>query len=180
MTSEDERRPLSRRPAALRNEPSLLGVPLRAVVAIFAAAALVGLVLAFALNRATSSDDSVGTGTSLPMTGLPVITERNLGTEVQRIVDTGTTEAVTVFDLDQCLQQQSVSARVLVMEQVQWGPKGSAAWVIVHGPTDRETLRENGGTVDVTVVTPDCGVGGPEAAAETLVWAGSTKLGTSP
>src|SRR5690625_5790515 len=61
------------------------------------------------------------------------------------------------FDASRCLSEQGSPDSLLIMEEVAWGPEQTPAWLLIHGPMDRETLRASGGTVSTTVVLPTCG-----------------------
>lgn len=147
-------------------------------------AALAGLLLAFALSQSTS-DISRGTSAASienvntpgkNASGLPVVTETTLGTEVQRLIDSGSTlQAPANFDVNRCLQAQGFTDTPLVMEEIEWGADRGRYWLIVHAPNERDALRAGGGLVNVTVVQPSCGSATPPA--DSRAWAGSATIG---
>lgn len=164
---------------------TILGIPVPLVVFALAFAALLGVQLADALERSTagssrtsstSVDSLSGTGKS--SSGLPVVTETTIGTEVQRLVDTGTIQPMTSFDAAQCLREQGIPESILIMEEVAWGGEEDSGWLLVHGPVDRETLRANGGIVSATVVLPTCGSADDDVTAgENRLWSGEVMIG---
>lgn len=165
---------------------SVLGIPLPMMILALVIAALLGVQLATALEQSTTSashmagasvDSASGTGKN--STGLPVVTEANLGTEVQRLVDTGTIQPMTSFDAAQCLQEQGITESILIMEEVSWGGEDTTGWLLVHGPVDRDTLRANGGIISATVVLPTCGTGAhDEDPGQDRLWAGHVMIGS--
>lgn len=187
MTSRFPRRPSPRRGKA--DGPRLvtaLGIPIPLLLVALLIAGLLGVQLAGALERATTSGsysastsvDSLS-GSGKNSAGVPVITETTLGTEVQRLVDTGTIQPMTSFDAAQCLQEQGIPESILIMEEVAWGGEETPSWLLVHGPMDRETLRANGGTVSATVVLPSCGTSGDdETSQDNRLWTGDVKIGS--
>lgn len=172
-----------RRPRPSSSGP---GVSTWAVVLALVLAALVGLLLSEALQQSTTevsrgsagSSAETGNAPGKNASGLPVVTESTLGAEAQRLVASGTSfQAPATFDVNLCLRQQGVSDAPIVMEEVEWGADSGQYWLIVHGPNERDSLRANGGIVEVTVVRPTCGSEGAPAD-ETLIWNGSTKIGS--
>ena len=163
----------------------MLGIPVPLVLLALVAAALLGVQLAGALEQttagrartvSTSTDAVAGAGKN--SAGDPVLTEATLGTEVQRLIDTGTIQPMTSFDAAQCLREQGVGDSILIMEEVAWGSDGTAGWLLVHGPMDRETLRANGGIVSASVVLPRCGTDAEDVSpAENLLWSGDVMIG---
>ena len=162
MTPRDARRVSARRAGGTRRRfRTVLGVPVPMVILSLVIAALLGAQLAKALEQSTTSSSHV-TGASVDSdastgknsAGLAVVTEATLGTEVQRLVDTGTIQSMTSFDAAQCLLEQGITESVLIMEEVSWGAEDTTGWLLVHGPVDRETLRANGGIISATVVLP--------------------------
>jgi hypothetical protein len=162
------------------------GVKPWVVVLALVLAALVGLLLSEALQASTTevargsaaSSTETGNAPGKNASGLPVVTESTLGAEAQRLVASGTTfQAPAAFDVNECLRQQGVTDSPIVMEEVEWGADSGQYWLIVHGPNERDSLRANGGIVDVTLVRPNCGTDGA-AADQTLLWNGSTKIGS--
>ncbi|WP_245354004.1 hypothetical protein [Brachybacterium sacelli] len=149
-------------------------------------AALLGLLLSVTLeastgNRSHSVSSSVdqASGAGKNSSGLPVVTEASLGTEVQRLVDSGMIQPPTSFDATACLRALGEQDSVLIMEEVAWSAEETQSWLLVHGPMDRETLRANGGTVSATVVRPDCGpatTGGDPT--ESRLWSGEVMIGS--
>src|SRR5699024_7994170 len=118
--------------------------------------------------------------------GVPVVTETTLGTEVQRLIDSGTIQPLTSFDAANCLREQGIPDSILIMEEVAWGSDQTAAWLLVHGPLDRETLRANGGIVAATVamrsataVLPSGGTSyGDRSPDQTRLWSGDVMIGS--
>lgn len=165
---------------------SVLGIPIPLVLTALLAAALVGVLLTLALQQSTASrSPSVGTsvdslaGNGKNPVGIPVVTETTLGTEVQRLVDTGSIQPMTSFDAAQCLREQGVPDSILIMEEIQWGGEETPSWLLVHGPMDRDTLRANGGVVSTTVVLPTCGTVGDDISPEqNRLWAGDVMIGS--
>lgn len=164
---------------------TVLGIPVPLIVIALLASALLGIQLAGALEQTTASRtrsastsaDSLG-GAGKNSAGVPVVTEMTLGTEVQRLVDTGTIQPMTSFDPAQCLREQGVPDSILIMEEVAWGGEETAGWLLVHGPLDRETLRANGGIVSATVVLPTCGTADDDMTpSENRLWAGDVMIG---
>ena len=186
MSSSSPGRPPSRTGDERRSRfGTVLGIPVPLVLIALIAAALLGLQLAAALEQTTASrsrsastsSDSLG-GAGKNSAGVPVVTEMSLGTEVQRLVDTGTIQPMTSFDAAQCLREQGVSESILTMEEVAWGGEETSGWLLVHGPMDRETLRANGGIVSTTVVRPTCGTQDDDLApAENRLWSGDVMIG---
>lgn len=187
MTPRDVRPVPARRAGTGRPRiRSVLGIPLPMMILALVIAALLGVQLATALEKSTTSashmtgasvDSASGTGKN--STGLPVLTETTLGTEVQRLVDTGTIQPMTSFDAAQCLQEQGITESILIMEEVSWGGEDTTGWLLVHGPVDRETLRANGGIISATVVLPTCGTGAhDEDPGQDRLWAGHVMIGS--
>ncbi|WP_246955451.1 hypothetical protein [Brachybacterium sp. Marseille-Q7125] len=172
-----------------RHRPgTLLGVPLPVVLAALVISGLLGVQLAGALQESTAgsgrsaaaSVDSVD-GAGKNSAGLPVVTETTLGTEVQRLVDSGSIQPLTTFDAPGCLQRLGVHDSILIMEEVAWGGDETPSWLLVHGPTDRETLQAAGGIISATVVLPGCGettFGADAPATEDLIWSGDVMIGS--
>lgn len=169
-----------------RRARRMLGVPIPLVLVALLASAALGIVLAVALDLATTSR-SLSTATSIDSfggagknsSGLPVVSETTLGLEVQRLVDTGTIQPMTTFDAAQCLDEQDIPDSLLIMEEVAWGTEEEAAWLMVHGPMNRETLRANGGIVSATVVLPGCGTDTADTTPEEdLLWTGDVMIGS--
>lgn len=187
MTPRDVRRGSARRADRVRPRVrSVLGIPLPLMILALVIAALLGVQLATALEESTNSashmsgasvDSAAGTGKN--SAGVPVVTEATLGTEVQRLVDTGTIQPMTSFDAAQCLREQGITESILIMEEVSWGGEDTSGWLLVHGPVDRETLRANGGIISATVVQPTCGTGANEDdPAQDRLWAGHVMIGS--
>ncbi|MGN7210202.1 hypothetical protein [Brachybacterium paraconglomeratum] len=188
MTPRDVRRVPARRAGTRRPRiRSVLGIPLPMMILALIIAALLGVQLATALEQSTTSashmtgasvDSGSGTGTGKNSAGLTVVTEASLGTEVQRLVDTGTIQPMTSFDAAQCQQEQGITESILIMEEVSWGGEDTTGWLLVHGPVDRETLRANGGIISATVVLPTCGTGAhDEDPGQDRLWAGHVMIG---
>jgi hypothetical protein len=172
-----------RRPGPL---PGGRGVPLWAVVISLVVAALIGLLLSRALEvsseRPTQTSVSAAQPNDAPgknASGLPVVTEGTLGLEVQRLIESGTLQSPANFDVTVCLHEQHITDPVLMMEEVAWGPEGIDGWLIVHGPTAQDALRDHGGTVNATVVRPTCGTPESGGMSNTRVWSGSAMLADS-
>lgn len=171
-----------RRPSAAADRR---GFPLAPVVIGLVGAALIGLLLASALEGSTDSvdqqaaapiqaDDAPGKNAS----GLPVVTESTLGLEVERLIESGTLQAPANFDVNACMVEQGIDDPVLMMEEIEWGPDSGENWLIVHGPTGQESLQNGGGIVYATVVTPTCGTPESEGVEQTRLWTGSTLIGS--
>lgn len=182
-----ERRRSRRRAAPPRGGSAVLGVPIPLLLTALVMAALLGLLLSVALgastgNRSHSVSSSVdqASGAGKNSSGLPVVTEASLGTEVQRLVDSGMIQPPTSFDATACLRALGEQDSVLIMEEVAWSADETRAWLLVHGPMDRETLRANGGTVSATVVSPDCAPATTDGSdsAETRLWSGEVMIGS--
>ena len=188
MTSRRSRSSATRRARGKRSHvASMLGVPVPLVLVAFILAALLGVQLTVALeqstasrSRAVSSSVDTGTGAGKNSSGLPVVNETALGTEVQRLVDAGMIVPPTTFDATTCLRSQGIPDSILIMEEVAWGGEESPSWLLVHGPMDRETLRANGGTVSALVVTPECGSPDSDAADpdQMRLWSGEVMIGS--
>jgi hypothetical protein len=192
MTPRAPRTIPSRRRTVRRGEgpsriTSVIGVPIPVILIALLVSGLLGLQLAFALEQSTASrartaasavDSASGAGKN--SSGLPVVTETTLGTEVQRLVDSGMIQPPTSFDATSCLREQGISESILIMEEVAWSADESPSWLLVHGPMDSETLRANGGTVSATVVQPGCGTtgSGGEAQDTTPLWSGHVMIGS--
>ncbi|MFC7464143.1 hypothetical protein [Brachybacterium sp. GCM10030252] len=166
---------------------SVLGIPVQLILVAMVIAALLGALLAAALEQSTASRTHSGssavdapTGAGKNSSGLPVITETTLGTEVQRLVDAGMIQPPTSFDATECLREQGIQDSILIMEEVAWGTDETHGWLLVHGPMDRETLRANGGTVSATVVLPNCGSAdrGDVDPQQSRLWSGSVMIGS--
>ncbi|MGP9612615.1 hypothetical protein ACT3TE_05100 [Brachybacterium sp. AOP42-B2-9] len=186
MTSRFPRPPSPRRGTeSAARQVTVLGIPIPLLLIALLVAGLLGIQLAGALERATtSSSHSASTsvdslaGSGKNSAGVPVITETTLGTEVQRLIDTGTIQPMTSFDAAQCLREQNIPESILIMEEVAWGGEETSSWLLVHGPMDRETLRANGGTVSATVVLPACGTSGDGTSSqENRLWSGDVMIG---
>src|SRR5699024_2290361 len=100
---------------------TILGLPIPLILVALALSALIGFQLAAALETSTESRartvSTAAEGTSgagKNESGLPVITETTLGTEVQRLVDTGAIQPMTGFDAARCLKDQGISDSVLI------------------------------------------------------------------
>ena len=185
MTPRDVRRESARRAGtARRRVRSVLGIPVPMVIIALLIAALLGAQLAKALEQSTMSeshatgasvDSSAGAGKN--SVGRHVVTEATVGTEVQRLVDTGTIQPMTSFDAAQCLREQGITESILIMEEISWGAEDTSGWLLVHGPVDREALRANGGIISATVVLPTCGTGAHEAdPGQDRLWAGHVTI----
>lgn len=165
---------------------TVVGIPVPLVLVALLASALLGVQLAGALELATDGATRTGSasldsldGPGKNSAGVPVVTETTLGTEVQRLIDTGTIQPMTSFDAAHCLQAQGVPESILIMEEVAWGAEGTPGWLLVHGPMDRETLRANGGVVSATVVLPTCGTADDDLTpAENRLWSGDVMIGS--
>lgn len=162
----------------------ILGVPLHLAVLTLLVTLLLGILLSFALDTGTASrvrtSSSAETGTlglGRNESGLTLLTESSLGPEVQRLVDSGIILPMASFDAAQCLQEQGIPDSVLIFEEVAWGTEEQPAWLMVHGPTDRETLRSTGGSVSATVVRPECGTAAETEPADNLLWTGQVMVG---
>ena len=186
MTSPSPRHPFPRRGTG--RGPRLvtaLGIPIPLLLIALLVAGLLVVQLAGALERATTSNthsastsvDSLS-GSGKNSAGIPVITETTLGTEVQRLIDTGTIQPMTSFDAAQCLQEQGIPESLLILEEVAWGGEETQSWLLVHGPMDQETLRANGGIVSATVVLPTCGTTEADTdSQENRLWSGDVMIG---
>lgn len=172
-----------RRPSRFR---TFLGVPNIVILIAVVLSVLLGIQLANALQTSTTSSSTTAsttvegaTGAGRNASGLTVITESTLGAEVQRLVDTGTIQPMASFDASQCLREQGSQDSLLIMEEVAWGPEQTAAWLLIHGPMDRDTLRASGGTVSATVVLPTCGTAGDDGSSpqESRLWSGRVMIG---
>ena len=165
---------------------TVLGIPVPVVLIALLASALMGVQLAGALEQTTDSRTTAGStaadaqgGTGKISAGVPVVTETTLGTEVQRLIDSGTIQPLTSFDAANCLREQGIPDSILIMEEVAWGSDQTAAWLLVHGPLDRETLRANGGIVSATVVLPSCGTSdGDPSTDQNRLWSGDVMIGS--
>lgn len=164
----------------------VLGIPIPIILIALLASALVGVLLTLALQQSTASrSQPVGTavdsltGNGKNPVGIPVVTETTLGTEVQRLVDTGSIQPMTSFDSAQCLREQGVPDSILILEEIRWGGEETPSWLLVHGPMDRDTLRANGGVVSATVVLPSCGTASDDISPDqNRLWAGDVKIGS--
>lgn len=168
----------------LATRSTLFGMPVPLIVVALVLATGVGVLLSLSLQVSTTTtlhSSNVGTdqrsSPELGDSGLPVITEDSLGPEVQSLIESGSARSAATFDVDLCLQEQGITEQVLTLEQVQWGDDGPPAWVLVHGPLDRKTLQDNGGVVNVTVVTTNCGTDDGGNGPGDRLWTGATMLG---
>lgn len=186
-SSQPPRSPRHEKGERSSRSSTVLGIPIPVILVALVISALLGIQLASALATSTSgSSSSVSTsvhGSSGPgknSSGLSVITESTLGPEVQRLVDTGTIQPMASFDAAQCLREQGSPDSLLIMEEVAWGAEESPAWLLVHGPMDRDTLRATGGTVSATVVLPTCGAEDQDEAdrADSRLWSGHVMIGS--
>ena len=186
MTPRDVRRVPARRAGTRRPRiRSVLGIPLPMMILALIIAALLGVQLATALEQSTTSASHMtgasvdsGSGTGKNSAGLTVVTEASLGTEVQRLVDTGTIQPMTSFDAAQCQQEQGITESILIMEEVSWGGEAPTGCLRAPGPVDRETRRANGGIIPATVVLPPCGTGAhDEDPGPDRLWAGHVMIG---
>ncbi|QCR52626.1 hypothetical protein C1N80_02845 [Brachybacterium sp. SGAir0954] len=177
-------RPALRRVHGLSSRlPNFLGIPVVVILAVLVVAALIGLQLSTALEQSSTTHPRAGVavdtenGAGKNSAGLPVVTESSLGTEVQRLVDAGTIQPMTSFDAATCLQTLGSADAVLIMEEVAWGTDQTSAWLLVHGPVDRDTLQATGGTVSVTVVRPTCGDASTQAdPSQVGLWSGTVLI----
>ncbi|WP_114853886.1 hypothetical protein [Brachybacterium sp. YJGR34] len=188
MTPRALRRGTMRRGRGTRSRFGMvLGIPVWVVLVALIGAGLLGLQLTASLQVSTTSqsfsaasavDSSSGAGKN--SSGLPVVTEMTVGTEVQRLVDTGSIQPKTSFNAGQCLREQGLDESILIMEEVAWGAEETQGWLLVHGPMDRDTLRANGGTVSATVVLPGCGADDDATAdpASDRLWSGHVMIGS--
>jgi hypothetical protein len=108
--------------------------------------------------------------------GIRVVTEADLGAEVQRLVDNGSQQDPASFNVAQCLDEQQILDPLLMMEEIEWDEDGGTDWLIVHGPTSQEVLNDSGGMVNATVVTSGCGTGSESDATASRLWSGSVKI----
>lgn len=187
MSTRAPRRPSSRSAGGRRRRfGTILGIPVPVVLIALVASALMGVQLAGALEQTTDSStrngatsaDTVG-GVGKISTGLPVVTEATLGSEVQRLIDSGTIQPMTSFDATTCLREQGIPDSILIMEEVAWGGEQTSGWLLVHGPLDRDTLRANGGIVSATVVLPSCGSSSDDLApSQNRLWSGDVMIGS--
>lgn len=162
----------------------VLDIPLPTVIVTLVVTAALGLQLAIALEQSTSgggrsvtSVDSTS-ATGMNSVGLPVVTETGLGPEVQRLIDSGVMQPPTSFDAGLCLTEQGIGDSILILEEVAWSADETRAWLLVHGPVDRETLRANGGTISATVVLPTCGTADGADPTTTRLWTGDVMIGS--
>lgn len=161
-----------------------LGIPVPLILVALVLSALLGIQLAGALEKSTDSRSRTAStsvdalsGSGKNSSGLPVLTETTLGTEVQRLVDTGTIQPMTSFDAAECLREQGIPESILIMEEVAWGGEETPGWLLVHGPMTRETLRANGGIVSATVVLPSCGSTETSGSgSESRIWSGDVMI----
>lgn len=175
----------STRSGARERFRSVTGVPLTLALVALLATVLLGLQLASALDSGNGSRVRVGTSTadgpSVPgknESGLPVVTEDSVGSEVQRLIDSGTILPMASFNAAQCLREQGIADSVLIMEEVAWDTEEMHGWLLVHGPGDRETLRSTGGIVSATVVLPQCGSVEETEPSDNLLWTGQVMVGS--
>ncbi|ASK65813.1 hypothetical protein CFK39_08180 [Brachybacterium avium] len=165
---------------------TVLGIPVPVVLIALIASALMGVQLAGALGQTTDTRNGAGTtavdaqgGAGKKSIGVPVVTETTLGTEVQRLIDSGTIQPMTSFDAANCLREQGIPDSILIVEEVAWGGEQTAGWLLVHGPLDRETLRANGGIVSATVVLPACGTADDaQSPQQDKLWSGDVMIGS--
>lgn len=165
---------------------TVLGIPVPLVLLALVASALMGVQLADALEQTTDNSSSTGVtsvdsrgGVGKISVGAPVVTETTLGTEVQRLIDSGTIQPMTSFDAATCLRELGVSDSILILEEVAWGGDQTQGWLLVHGPLDRDTLRANGGIVSATVVLPSCGTTDDDLTpAQNKLWSGDVRIGS--
>lgn len=163
----------------------LLGLPVPLLISAFVAAALIGLLLAYALTLATQTS-TWGAGAVDPGTGeshrgsATVVTDRTLGPEVQRLVAAGAWRTAADFDVPRCMASQGVTQPVLAMEEVSFGSGLQKGWLIVYGNAPLSQLRTDGGAVQAVIVRTTCGDDSASTAASTRLWSGSVMLGASP
>ena len=106
------------------------------------------------------------------------LSEAAVRQRVQRLIDSGVMQPSTSFDAGLCLTEQGIGDSILIIEEVAWSADGTRAWLLVHGPVDRETLRANGGIISATVVLPTCGTGAhDEDPGQDRLWAGHVMIG---
>lgn len=188
MTPRNRSRPTRRRTGAKRSRfASVLGIPVPLVLVAFVLAALLGVQLTVSLeqstanrSRAVSSSVDSTTGAGKNSSGVPVVNETALGSEVQRLVDAGMIVPPTNFDATTCLRSLGIQESILIMEEVAWGADETSGWLLVYGPMDRETLRANGGTVSASVVRPECGSTPSDSAdpRQMTMWSGEVMIGS--
>lgn len=161
----------------------LLGLPVSLLIGGLAVTALLGLLLGYALTLTTQSSlisftlSLNGSAAGNNQQSLPVVTENTLGLEVQQLMDTGFQRTDADFDVPRCLRSQGIADPVLAIEEVSWGAQSTSAWLIVHSPRTIDELRQKGGAVAATVVTPACGR--ESASPADRLWNGSTMLGAN-
>lgn len=172
-----------RRGSSIASMSSLMGLPMPLIVLGLVAALIIGAALAYSLSVATSiSAPSLGSaggfaGDEPAGTNPTVVTESTLGIEVQQVLDAGSMQTAADFDVLACLRSQHVEGSVLGLEEIAWGSSLRRSWLVVHATTPMAQLHSSGGTVGVSIITPQCGAG---TGASPLLWSGSTIVSPSP
>lgn len=164
-----------------REPPALFGVPLPLVIISIVLAALVGLMLSWALSyasntRPTTTSAVEAEGDDPSQAGVTVVTEQTIGREVRRLVDTASAPTPADFDVATCLSEVGAEDRVIRLDQISWGVDEQQAWIIVGSQIPEDELTASGGAVTVLVVTDRCG-SGADATRESVLWSGQTVVG---
>lgn len=158
-----------------------LGMPPEIMLQLVLCAAALGVILSWALSVASQTADAgtVAVDSSEVNTfgpgGLPVLSENSIGTEVQRLIDTGTLQNPATFDVSACMREQNISDQILMIEEVAWADDG-IAWLLVHSDTPTDAIHNEGGEVNATVVRSTCGTSRSDGAVQTKLWSGSIRL----
>lgn len=159
------------------------GFPRGVLVAFLGVAVGLGLLLSWALGISVQVQ-SPGAPVSLDSTSAPgvdelgftVLTENTVGTEVQKLIETGTLQNPATFDVSACLGELGVDDSVLMLEKVAWSDDG-LAWLIVHSPSSLGVIRTNGGEVSAAVVRSTCGTSSSKGASDSTLWSGFVVVG---
>ena len=164
-----------------RTAPTLFGVPVPLVIISIVLAALVGLMLSWALTFASQPEPVTTTSVEANVDdtdrgGTAVVTDQTVGREVRRLIDTAAAPTPADFDVAKCLSELNAEHRVIRLDQVRWGAKEEPAWIIVGSDVSESELTANGGVVNVLVVTGGCG-GGEKASQDSVRWSGETVVG---
>lgn len=173
-------------PQPTRRSSWMLGdIPVVPVLIGIVMAALIGVILAWALNLSTQTEASAppssydaisGNATGADNSTVPVVSEQTLGRQVRRMVDTTSPETFADFNLADCLSSINSTEKVAMLDDVLWGVEEEPAWLLVQSQHTRDQLQVEGGIVGVAIVTNECGV---KPASETLLWSGEAVVGAS-
>lgn len=155
------------------------GFPRGVLVLFLALAICLGLLISWSLglsvqiNTPTTQAKYGGANSAgINSEGLTLLSETNIGEEVQLLIDTGTLQNPANFDVAECLDELGINNSVLVLEQVSWESSGKG-WLIVHSPANLSSVRNDGGEVSAAVVRSTCGTDKTAGPGASTLWSGT-------